>query len=225
MVNSFRDIHIIIEHFDKYPLITQKQADFKLFKSVVNLINKGEHLTYEGLLKIINIKASSNLGLPDRLKDIFLHVVPVERPEVSDQTIKDPFWLSGFVDGEASFGIKTQESKTKTGLSVFLRFKITQHVREEKFMQYLVEYFGCGSIQYTSDRVDFVVQKFSDISTKIIPFFNKYPLSGAKLSDFLDFCKAAEIMEKKEHLTKEGLNQILFLKKNMNRGRVKKLFP
>jgi hypothetical protein len=44
-------------------------------------------------------------------------------------------------------------------------------------------------------------------------------LSAAKLSDFLDFCKAAEIMEKKEHFTKEGLNQILFLKQNMNRGR------
>ena len=62
MVNSFRDIHIIIEHFDKYPLITQKQADFKLFKSVVNLINKGEHLTTEGSYKIISIKAGMNTG-------------------------------------------------------------------------------------------------------------------------------------------------------------------
>jgi hypothetical protein len=124
---------------------------------VVNLINKGEHLTYEGFLKIINIKASSNLGLPDRLKDKFLDVVPVVRPKVSSQTIKDPYWLSGFVDGEAYFGILTQESKTKIGLSVFLRFKITQHVREDVLMQYLVEYLGCGSIGYTSNCANFVV--------------------------------------------------------------------
>ena len=39
---------IIIPHFEKYPLITQKRADFLLFKSVVGLMNKSEHLTSEG---------------------------------------------------------------------------------------------------------------------------------------------------------------------------------
>lgn len=31
-VASFKELGIIIEHFDKYPLITQKQADYLLFK-------------------------------------------------------------------------------------------------------------------------------------------------------------------------------------------------
>lgn len=222
MVNSFKDIYPIIEHFDKYPLISQKKADFKLFKDVLDLINKKEHLSTEGLLKIASIKASSNLGLPDRLKDQFVNLIPVPRPDVTDQIIKDPYWLLGFIEGEACFGILTQVPKSNKGLSVFLRFKITQHSRDEKLMLNVAKYFECGSLQYTKNRIDFVVQKFSDITTKIIPFFNKYSLLGTKLDNYLDFCKAADIMSKKDHLTKQGLDQILDLKQNMNRGRIKR---
>ena len=35
-----RDLAILINHFDNYPLITKKQADFKLFKKIVELVNK-----------------------------------------------------------------------------------------------------------------------------------------------------------------------------------------
>ena len=34
----------IIPHFDKYILITKKQADYRLFKEIIMLIIKGEHL-------------------------------------------------------------------------------------------------------------------------------------------------------------------------------------
>lgn len=58
----------IIPHFNKYPLLTQKRADFILFKEIIDLMNKGKHLTNEGLLKIISIKASMNKGLNESLK-------------------------------------------------------------------------------------------------------------------------------------------------------------
>jgi hypothetical protein len=54
---------VIIPHFEKYPLITQKRADFELFKMIVELINQKEHITVEGLNKIMSIKASLNKGL------------------------------------------------------------------------------------------------------------------------------------------------------------------
>lgn len=83
---------MIIDHFDKYPLLTQKQADFKLFKQVVELMNRKEHLTIEGLHKIVAIKASINLGLSSRLKQGFSDIIPVEIPKVEcfAQKIKDP---------------------------------------------------------------------------------------------------------------------------------------
>ena len=63
-VNNLKDLTtVIIPHFENYPLVTQKQADFLLFKQIVELMNKGAHLTFEGLQQIINIKASLNLGI------------------------------------------------------------------------------------------------------------------------------------------------------------------
>ena len=46
-------------------LLTQKGADFILFKEVVKLMNNKAHLSIQGLNQIINIKASMNLGLSD----------------------------------------------------------------------------------------------------------------------------------------------------------------
>jgi hypothetical protein len=60
-VTSLQDLtNVIIPHFDKYPLITQKLADFILFKKVIDLMNRKEHLTLEGIEKILAIKASIN---------------------------------------------------------------------------------------------------------------------------------------------------------------------
>ena len=40
-VLSLQDIiNVIIPHFEKYPLLTQKRADFLLFKAVVELVAK-----------------------------------------------------------------------------------------------------------------------------------------------------------------------------------------
>jgi hypothetical protein len=62
-VNSIKELAIIVEHFDKYPLTTQKRADFQLFKWAVEMINRKEHLTMEGLQLIVGIRASLNKGL------------------------------------------------------------------------------------------------------------------------------------------------------------------
>lgn len=80
-VSSVKDISsVIIPHFDKYPLITKKMEDFILFREAVDIVKKGEHLYSVGLQKIVNIRASINLGLPYVLKEAFPGTVPVERP-------------------------------------------------------------------------------------------------------------------------------------------------
>ena len=60
------NFEVIIPHFDKYPLVTQKLADYILFKEIVNLMKNKEHLTLDGLKKILSLKASLNLGLSSR---------------------------------------------------------------------------------------------------------------------------------------------------------------
>jgi hypothetical protein len=80
---------VIISHFDRYPLISQKQADYELFKIVLSYL-QGFHLTREGLLKIISIKASMNKGLLEGLKGAFPDIIPVARPLVLNQLTLDP---------------------------------------------------------------------------------------------------------------------------------------
>jgi len=95
-VYSIKELEVIINHFDKYPLITQKWADYQLFKQVVLLMKNKEHLTTEGISRIICIRASMNKGLSDGLKAALPGSIQVRRPNVEDPVIKDPNWVAGF---------------------------------------------------------------------------------------------------------------------------------
>jgi hypothetical protein len=83
----------------------------ELFKSVLSLINRKEHLTIEGLRKIVSIKASMNTGLSDVLKADFPDITLVPRPLVHRTVDFDLFWVSGFVQGEGSFWISLQKKR------------------------------------------------------------------------------------------------------------------
>lgn len=222
-VQSARDINnVLIPHFDKYPLITQKKADYLLFKQAINLLNLKARSNIEGIQKIISIKASMNTGLSDSLKVNFSNVLPVPRPVVSFEGIPHLNWLTGFVDGEGYFYVKLVENKnSSTGFSVGLVFSISQHARDEVLLTKFIDYLGCGKIERASARpngVTFVVYKFLDIKEKVIPFFQSYPLQGIKFMDYQDFVKVANIMENKGHLTLEGLKKIKSLRSGMNKG-------
>lgn len=225
-VQSLRDItNVIIPHFDQYPLITQKKADYLLFKQAINLLNLKVQSDIEGIRQILSIKAAMNLGLSDTLKFQFPTVLAERRPIVSSAVVvPDPNWLTGFVDGEGCFYVNTKKAKTAlTGFQVIMTFSISQHVRDEVLLTKFIDYLGCGSIEKVSTRpneVTFVVYKFTLILGNIIPFFLSYPLQGIKSRDYQDFCKIAKIMEDKSHLTPEGLKKIKSLKSGMNTGRI-----
>jgi len=217
-VSSFKDMSAIIKFFDKYPLITQKWADYLLFKKAYELILNKQHLTIEGLKKLVEIKALINKGLPDQLKEAFpkFELVNIQRCKVNKE-IPDPNWIAGFVSGEGSFMVRMFKSASHAiGYQVQLRFQITQQSRDKFLMERFVSYLGCGYISERGDIVDFQVTNLMDIVDKIIPFFEKYPIIGVKLDNYNDFCKAAQLVKDKEHLTVEGLEKIRLLKSNMN---------
>jgi len=73
-VFSIQDLDVIIKHFDTYPLISKKLADYLLFKEALELIKNKKHLTIEGFNKIISIRASMNKGLPENLQKDFANI-------------------------------------------------------------------------------------------------------------------------------------------------------
>ena len=219
-VQDKKGIEKLISFLDKFPLITQKYADFLLFKKVFKLIEKKEHLTVEGLKKIMALKAKSNFGLSEKLVSAFPDVVPVERPLVKSKTIIDPNWLAGFTAAEGCFMISIFKSKTlSTGFQVKLIFQLTQDSRDEQLLMSFINYFNCGQVYSARTWCNFKVTKLEDIIKKIIPFFKKYQIHGTKVKDFEDWCKAAELIKDNKHLIKEGLEQIRKIKEGMNKGR------
>ena len=50
----------VIPHFRKYPLLSSKQKDFEYFVEVCELMKRNEHVTPEGLKKIVAIAFKTN---------------------------------------------------------------------------------------------------------------------------------------------------------------------
>jgi hypothetical protein len=90
-VSSLRDLGVVIDHFDQYPLITQKLGDYELFKKAFCIVKNKEHLTLEGIKKLVEVKAGINRGLTSDLKEAFPDIIAVNRPLIVNQKIQDPF--------------------------------------------------------------------------------------------------------------------------------------
>ena len=221
-VDSLKDLTtVIIPHFKKYPLITQKGADLILFEQIIELMNKKAHLTLDGLQQIINIKASMNLGISETVKSEFSKTNPVKRSLIKTTSIPDPNWIAGFVSGEGNFDAGIRKSTNIIGSRVYLRFRLTQHARDTQLMELIIQYLGVGRLEKDSRKpiVYLIVGNISDLTQKIIPFFNKYPIMGIKYLDYQDWCQIAHLITLGSHLTNEAFEKIRQIEFKMNKGR------
>ena len=232
VVESFQELQVIVNHFDMYPLVTEKASDYLIFRQCFDIIKQREHLTESGLLKLIGLKCSLNWGLSDSLKKAFPSVISVNRPLYKFNGIPDPFWVTGFTSGDGSFHLNLKKSDSYLSHRVSLRFSINLNIRDAEVLKGLVTYFKTlnkplSEIKVEEDRhvsksnrtVSLAITKTSELIEVIIPFFEKYSLQGLKSLDFVDFKKVALMINAKEHLSNEGLNKILEIKLNMNKHR------
>lgn len=155
------------------------------------MINQ-EHLTMEGLAKIVNIKASMNFGtIPEGIVSLFPANEPVKRPVRTDFSIYNPYWVVGYVEGEGMFFVNIYKRKdTVLGEGVKLVFKITQDRRNFALLKSFTNVFTAGKVYEQSPTVkvlDFLITGLGDITKYVIPFFHAYPLEGAKKNDLNDF--------------------------------------
>ena len=226
-VDNIQELQIIINHFDKYQLIGAKLSDYILFKQCFELIKGKEHLTQEGLEKIISLKYKLNKGLSEELIKAFPNIIPVDRPHYSFNGIQNPHWIAGFASGDSSFYVSTESIKSikqnKTiNTRVRLNFGTNLHIRDKQLLIAIANYLTILpkniNIYEGKNKQNALLQirSFSQIISKIIPFFNEYPIIGIKSLDFFEFKVIAEMMKNKEHLTESGLNKIMNIVKNMN---------
>ena len=61
------------------------------------------------------------------------------------------------------------------------------------------------------------VNRLSEIQSRIVPFFRRFPLVGTKAQDFELFAACAELLVKKP-ISEADYQQVLLLREQMNRG-------
>ena len=141
---------------------------------------------------------------------------------MNDTTSLDPWFVTGFCDGESNFLVSiTSRPDSKFKLRVIVYFQIYLSIKEMPLLLSLQKFFGgVGTINkdLKSNRAFYVVRKPSDLLKVIVPHFQSYPLITQKRKDFILWSKIVKMMNKKEHLTKQGLDLIIKMKAFINRG-------
>jgi len=148
------------------------------------------------------------------------------------------WFITGFTDAEGAFIIKIRKAANlKTGWAIEPSFEISLHQKDLELFTQIRNYFGdISSIRIRNDvkTCVFSVRSLYDIVSlkKIIPHFDNYPrplgLITKKRGDYLLFKKVISMMQQKEHLTKEGVENILNIRATMNLGltpTLKEAFP
>ena len=145
------------------------------------------------------------------------------------------YYIAGFADGEGSFNASFRPRKDyHLPWKISLCFNISQ--KDKVILALFKRYLKCGTLRSRPDGVWYYeVNNFNAIIENVIPFFRRFQfLSAKKKKDFAKFRKIAMLMQAGKHLNKEGIVEILKIRKDMNDGGkrkysedyiLKKLFP
>lgn len=163
-----------------------------------------------------------NKGWSKTVKKAFLQVEALVRPTPNIvDTIPSPWWISGFSCAEASFSI--------IGSNLNPHFRITQLNRDEKLLNLIVAWFGCGQIFKHSEGQSLF--QVSSTEKALIMYYLILILShhltgggadrlgggGQKTINYQIWREFVLLKQSKEHLIPEGNKRALYLKSSINK--------
>ncbi len=129
-------------------------------------------------------------------------------------------YFAGFVDGEGSFNVSLRKrTDSKVLWQVILTFNVSQ--KDITVLALLKHHLGCGRIDHRKDGVhQYIVQNHTALKERIIPFFDRFGfLSAIKKRNYSLFSKIAKLVFANQHLTSEGLLEIVKLREGLNEGK------
>lgn len=145
----------------------------------------------------------------------------LNRRKGRSQSIKklNPYYISGFVDGEGSFCVSVYYDKTmKNRIFVRPEFSIELRADDRKILERIQKTIGCGKIYDCNyerygwyPHTKYKVSILDETSEILIPFFEKWPLQAKKAEVFQYFKEIIKIRMNKEHLTLKGVKKVLKL--------------
>jgi hypothetical protein len=129
------------------------------------------------------------------------------------------FYLAGFADGEGSFNVSFRPRRDyRLPWKISLCFNISQ--RDRVILALFKRHLGCGTMRQRRDGVWYYeVNNLTALVENVIPYFKHFKfLSSKKKRDFAKFIKIAELMRQKQHLSREGVEEVLRIRRDMNDG-------
>ena len=214
-VNKLEEIKILISIFDKYPLWTHKQLDFKDFKLAFQ--------SKDNYFKIVNIKNNMN----KKRNNFFNYILP-------DYKDLSPYWLVGFVEGDGCFCISKMKAhfyliqKDSQILNVICKF-LVYICDKEKLINDINDFNNLVSTVFKVPNVRLKknvnpVHTFSITDQDIIyqyigPFFAKRQMLSRKGFDFYIWLICIHLIIHGYSKTRDGKLLIIHLSKNMNNTR------
>ena len=132
-------------------------------------------------------------------------------------------YLAGFADGEGCFYVGIVPAKTaRFGWQVITEFRVSQNPQGLKILETFRERLQCGTIKRNHrlsliDRTSvFVVRDQQDLLTRVVPFFERYPIQSDKRSQFEKFKTVLLLIQQRKHLKRDGFAEIVQIASEMN---------
>ena len=188
--------------------------------------------SYEGILLVISLingkmitpKIYSLNALIDFLNEN--KGTCIEKYSVSTEPLNSNPWLSGFIEADASFQIRTTLSGKYP--KVECKLEISQRRQDHKgydnldFLTYIAEFLETEVKKIRSDaqKPEYRVRT-TNLKGNIIAknYLLQFPLFGTKHLDSLDWMEVVDMFDRKEHNTDKGKEKIVKIKSGMNNFR------
>ena len=139
--------------------------------------------------------------------------------DVSQVPLQIGHYLAGFADGEGSFNVSFRKrGDYAMPWKVSLCFNVSQ--RDQVILSVFKEQLKCGTMRSRADGVWYYeVNTLTAIVENVIPFFDRFGfLSAKKQRDFAKFKQIARLIQEGRHLSKDGIDEILAIRRDMNDG-------
>jgi hypothetical protein len=175
-----------------------------------------ENPVYPALLHSIRRSSDNAAGADNQQERLRMSKTMLDVKAIS---LHIGYYLAGFADGEGSFNISFRpRGDYRQPWKVSLCFNISQ--KDKVILALFKQHLKCGTMRSREDGVWYYeVNNLTAICENVIPFFKRFGfLSAKKKRDFAKFVQLAELMSMKRHLTLDGIQEILKIRKEMNDG-------
>ena len=186
--------------------------------------------SYEGLISIINL-INGNMRTPKinslyNLIDFYKDKIKIEKKPINKSPLNSNAWLSGFIEADASFQVRTT-----------INGKYPKYECKLEICQRRIDHKGFSNLEFLNDIAIFFDSEIKEIrssnskpeyrvrtvnlkgNNQIKDYLTKYPLFGTKYLDSIDWMKVLDLFNKGEHKTMLGKEKIIKIKSNMNNKR------